>query len=405
MNRSGTPLCMAALVWPSDAGMGTRRVMLRYVKRILREFLALEPTVWLPPSAPQGAELQTFLGGLRGDARLDVLRIVARPHVHVLLRCALRAREAGDGAEAGEVLEQFALQLLYEMTLSSRFIGEVRWTLSRSVALLFSPTHGDLMRNISSGATLGFQLGDGPVGVTHEGVVIASAPGGEFQRVGEQTFLCLVDNNPLVDVELHPMKSGNRLSLGDAPSESWVSALSTAFDAVEAFAPELHSEMTLLLRQIMPVGTDEERHLSASYSEAVGMAYMSLHPRANTMLEALVHEYQHSKLNMLCYVETLLHNAFTPLYHSPVRPDPRPLHGVLLAAHAFVAVAEVYDRMLQAPEVLDSAGDVSARFKEIVCINAEALEVLEAHGQWTVAGQELLGGMLEIQRRHRARAL
>ena len=36
MNRSGTPLCMAALVWPSDAGMGTRRVMLRYVKRILR---------------------------------------------------------------------------------------------------------------------------------------------------------------------------------------------------------------------------------------------------------------------------------------------------------------------------------------------------------------------------------
>ena len=248
-------------------------------------------------------------------------------------------------------------------------------------------------------------MGKGPLGVAREGGVIASAPGGEFQWIGAQAFLCLVDNNPLSDVELHPMKSGNRLSLGDASSETWVRALSTALAAVEAFAPELHSEMSLLLRQIIPVGTDEERHLSASYSEAVGMAYMSLHPRANTMLEALVHEYQHSKLNMLCYVETLLHNAFTPLYHSPVRPDPRPLHGVLLAAHAFVAVAEVYHRMLQAPEALSSPGDVSARFKEIVSINAEALEVLEAHGQWTSAGEELLGAMLETQRRHRARTL
>jgi HEXXH motif-containing protein len=51
---------------------------------------------------------------------------------------------------------------------------------------------------------------------------------------------------------------------------------------------------------------------------------------------------------VLLELDALLENAFSPLYPSPVRPDPRPLHGVLLAVHAFLPVARLYADMLAA---------------------------------------------------------
>ena len=41
--------------------------------------------------------------------------------------------------------------------------------------------------------------------------------------------------------------------------------------------------MDLFLHQVVPVGWDPERHLSASYQEAIGTIYLSLHPSPMTM--------------------------------------------------------------------------------------------------------------------------
>ena len=41
----------------------------------------------------------------------------------------------------------------------------------------------------------------------------------------------------------------------------------------------------------VPVGWDEQRHLSASYQEAIGTVYLSLHPNPLTLAEALIHEF------------------------------------------------------------------------------------------------------------------
>ena len=66
------------------------------------------------------------------------------------------------------------------------------------------------------------------------------------------------------------------------------------------------------------------------------------------MTEAIIHEFQHNKFNVSAYSAEYLTNAFHPLYKSPVRPDPRPLWGILLAVHAFLPVAELYRRMRDA---------------------------------------------------------
>ena len=58
----------------------------------------------------------------------------------------------------------------------------------------------------------------------------------------------------------------------------------------------------------------------------------------------------------------MLANADAPLYPSPVRPDPRPLRGVLMAVHAFLPVAGLYEAMTDAAHPLTLGRDWQKRF-------------------------------------------
>jgi HEXXH motif-containing protein len=114
-----------------------------------------------------------------------------------------------------------------------------------------------------------------------------------------------------------------------------------------------------------------------------------------TLAEALIHEFSHNKLNALFEVDEVLENAWTPLYTSPVRPDPRPLHGVLLAVHAFLPVARLYEKMIEAKEPAAQNEAFLGRFAAIRRINREGAEIVLGNGKATVIG----GGLLEeIQR-------
>jgi len=117
---------------------------------------------------------------------------------------------------------------------------------------------------------------------------------------------------------------------------------------------------------------------------------MSLHPQAMTMAEALIHEFSHNKLAVLLEQGPLLENAFSPLYPSPVRPDPRPLHGVLLAVHAFLPVARLYERMIAGDDPRARHPEFRARFAAIVAGNGEGAAVLRAHARPTPLGVPLL---------------
>jgi HEXXH motif-containing protein len=211
-----------------------------------------------------------------------------------------------------------------------------------------------------------------------------------YHPIARNLVLALADNNPLAMIEAHPDKAGNAIDLGGQPVAAWTAMLRDALALIEAHLPELSAEIDLFIHQIVPVGHDAQRHLSASYQEAIGTLYMTLHPGLMTMTEAVIHEFSHNKINALFELDEVLHNAWSPLYASPVRPDPRPLHGVLLALHAFLPVARLYEKMLEANHPRAQTEDFSRRFAQVRASNREAAAVVLAHARPTALGRGLL---------------
>ena len=215
-------------------------------------------------------------------------------------------------------------------------------------------------------------------------------------------FLALTDNNPLADFEAHPDKHGNRLDLGGQDPTAWLATLRQAMADIDAHLPLIGEEIRLCMRVIVPVGYDAEKHLSASFQEAVGLLYMTLHPQQMTMTEALVHEFQHNKINAAFRLDPLLHNAWSPLYPSPVRPDPRPLHGVLLAVHAFLPIARLYQNMASAERPEAGTGFWNERFRKIIQLNRAGAETVLLHAQPTGPGSGLFAEMRGLDEFFRA---
>jgi len=216
---------------------------------------------------------------------------------------------------------------------------------------------------------------------------------------GSAARLALVDDNPLAALEAHPDKAGNALSLGGQPVARWQAALERALELVGTYLPAVRQELEAVLQQVVPVGWDEERHLSASVQEAIGTIWLSLHPNPMTMVEAVIHEVSHNKLAALFELDPVLHNAPSEAYASPVRPDPRPLHGVLLAVHAFLPVAALYAAMIEAGAPGSEHPAFRQRFSQIVVGNHEGAEVLRAHARPTPLGAQLLAEIDALDRR------
>jgi HEXXH motif-containing protein len=209
-------------------------------------------------------------------------------------------------------------------------------------------------------------------------------------------FLSEIDTNPLNQLEGHPDKHGNELSLGSRPVKQWTEALGSALDLIRVGLPTWFDELPLALERLIPVGFEPEQHLSASYREAPGLAYLTLHPNPVTLAEAIIHETQHGKLNLLSWLDPVLRNGLTTWTSSPVRPDLRPLMGVLLAVHAFVPVSAFHLGLHQAGHPLAQRPEFAERRRQVVAGNNHGLAVLQAQAQATVVGARLLEGLQRL---------
>ena len=208
--------------------------------------------------------------------------------------------------------------------------------------------------------------------------------------------LSLRDSNPLAMDEAHPDKSGNAISLGSKSVEDWSSMLDEALDIVRVALPHWYAELQVTNQRILPVGYEPEMHLSASYREAPGIVYMTLHPDALTMAEALVHEVQHGKLNRLSWVDPVLHNAYTSWSESPVRPDLRPVMGVLLAVHAFVPVAALHHQLVAHDHPISRTKKFEERREQVLAGNDGGLKIIEKTAAPTALGQKVIQGLRRL---------
>ena len=211
--------------------------------------------------------------------------------------------------------------------------------------------------------------------------------------------LATVDRNPVRHLEAHPDKAGNALDWGDHAPAAWTAALTVALEAIAAALPTLHAELAITLRRIVPVGFDGERHLSCSFREAPGLIYLSLHPDPLTLAEAVIHETQHGKLNLVSWLAPLLDNPPDERVTSPARPDLRPVHGVLLAAHAFVPVAALHHRLAALAHPLARSPQFARRQAQVTAGNAAALATLRDHARPTTAGAPIVAAIAELHAR------
>jgi len=215
---------------------------------------------------------------------------------------------------------------------------------------------------------------------------------GRTTPVAPSISLCTADTNPLAALEAHPDKQGNAVRLGGHPVEAWGTALGEALALIDLL-PSWRGELDALGVRLLPVGFEPERHLSASYREAPGIVYLTLHPSRLTLAEALVHECQHGKLNLLTWLDPVLKNGQTTWTPSPVRPDLRPLMGVLLAAHAFVPVAALHVALEESDHPLTKTPTFGRRKAEVLSGNARALEILDRLAEPTPTGRRVLDAL------------
>jgi HEXXH motif-containing protein len=266
---------------------------------------------------------------------------------------------------------------------------------ARGIARTYDPPAALLVLDptglrVEDGAGAREDWGDGP-------------SGGAFLALGHTAGdLGLVDTNPLSMLEEHPDKDGNALDLGGRSAEEWQGALGEALAVIQAAVPAWAEDLPLVLRRAVPVGWYPEMHLSASYREAPGLIYMSLHPSTLTLAEAIVHECQHGKLNVLFWMDEVLLNGRTTWTPSPVRPDLRPLIGVLLAVHAFVPVAAMHRELSRLEHPLAAGPEFARRRAQVLASNLRGLEILEELSEPTAIGARLLA---DLRRLHDACAL
>lgn len=373
------------LTIPRPGSTSARRLLSATLQPLLVELAGL-PAQASEPATRQG--LIALLQAVRAALAVDpgaVWSALRRPTVGVLIRCA----RAG---AANELLRELAATLACELAIAGALRGSLRLPAPARLVCLgarrsFTPGAGELL------CAAGTVLHRDPSG--RETTVWPAEGAASHLEISPTLTLALVDNNPLAQLEAHPDKSGNAIDLGGQEAGRWVAALREALDVITGQMPDLRAEIDVLLQQVVPVGHDEHRHLSASYQEAIGTVYMSLHPQVMTMTEALIHEFSHNKLATLQEQGPLLENPFWPLYPSPVRPDPRPLHGVLLAVHAFLPVARLYELMIASEDARARRPEFHARFAAIVAGNREGAAVLRAHAKPTALGAPLLA---EIRR-------
>ncbi|MER9427308.1 HEXXH motif-containing putative peptide modification protein [Mesorhizobium sp. M0408] len=170
-----------------------------------------------------------------------------------------------------------------------------------------------------------------------------------------------------------------------------------ALTAADQYLPECLAWVRSRTQVIVPLRKVSGEHASSSSASTLpGVVFLTLHNELQA-IEALVHETAHQHLFMAETAGPLVDPRHTSNYKSPLRDDPRPLRGILLACHALAYIAAYYTDALHAS--ISAASRLEAQISANRHKLTDALDILVANRQHlTVDGRDFLDRTVEVER-------
>jgi len=146
--------------------------------------------------------------------------------------------------------------------------------------------------------------------------------------------------NPYSWNDSHPDHEDNILwSYWDFEVKDWISIINASLQILEVVDEGFHSEISLIIKEIVPLWTSETLNNSWSYKWCIGVLYVWLLTWVKDpeifALESIIHEYSHTKLNLVMTFDGVIACDWKAQYYSAIRPDARPISWVFLWYHAF----------------------------------------------------------------------
>lgn len=150
-----------------------------------------------------------------------------------------------------------------------------------------------------------------------------------------ERFIRHIDDDPEVGIDARPLAADEL----DAATRR----LGEAMSLVDAADPSLGRELRALVRQVVFAKSGGEAPdfggTTTFYLWGANVINALNHPDAVTLAEGIVHEAAHALLLGASLGEPLVRNPGSERYASPLRPDERPMDGIV---HATFVVARLH---------------------------------------------------------------
>ncbi|MGJ5204468.1 aKG-HExxH-type peptide beta-hydroxylase [Bradyrhizobium sp. HKCCYLR20261] len=151
--------------------------------------------------------------------------------------------------------------------------------------------------------------------------------------------------------------------------------------------PDCVNWVSDVTRVLIPLRSSERSYFrSGSQADVPGMVYADLFGGLMQVMEAIVHESAHLHLFMAEASGPLVDPQHHDRYASPLRPEPRPLRGILLAFHAIAYICAFYREAERKgfgayPEFDAELGNMLTKLKEAQVVLDGARPFLTEHGR------------------------
>jgi HEXXH motif-containing protein len=177
----------------------------------------------------------------------------------------------------------------------------------------------------------------------------------------------------------------------------WLSSLEEAWFWINSCSTLLASEIVMGVQSLVPVHSHAiDVHRSQTFREIPGLLILSWMSDTSVIVEALVHEYHHHKLNALLNLDPIIvEGSPEAIYYSPWRDDPRPLSGILQGIYVFQAVLEFGHKILKTDIPVLQEKRLQQRLYTAKQQLLTALKVLKTNAEFSLIGQGLIEAIEE----------